>query len=145
MAVRVSAVPDTDAPNAIGALVPVSINANVPLAVIVFVVVIPPFALSVKLKFAPVDTPLPVIACESVNVTLPVVLAVTFGVTKAIVPIAPDPLISNTDVEPVTVPADCVIAPEPVAVIVSTVPDTDAPNAIGALVPVLINPKFQLR
>ena len=71
---------------------------NVPVAVIVWFNVMPPLALSVKLKLAPVDTPLPVIACESVNVTLPVVLAVTFGVTSAIVPIAPDPLARVTDV-----------------------------------------------
>ena len=105
VAVIVSAVPDTDAPNAIGALVPVSTNPNVPVAVMVFVVLIPPAVLSVKLKLAPVDTPLPVIACESVNVTLPVVLAVILGVTNAIVPIVPEPLVRFTDVEPVTVPA----------------------------------------
>src|SRR5271157_2538526 len=102
----------------------------------------PPLALSVKLKFAPVDTPFPVNAVESVSVTAPIVFAVTFGVANAIVPIAPDVLNNVTDVDPVTVPVDCVIVPEPVAVIVSAVPDTDAPSAIGAFVPVSTNPSI---
>ena len=62
VAVIVSAVPETLALIAMGLLLPVSINARVPVAVMVLVILIPPAAESVKLKAAPVEAPLPVIA-----------------------------------------------------------------------------------
>ena len=55
---------------------------------------------------------------------MPVVLAVSMGVVDndmaaPLVPIVPEPLVKVAEVEPKTVPAVCVIVPEPVAVIVS--------------------------
>lgn len=68
-----------------------------------------------RLKLAPVETPLPEIACLSMSVTLPVVLAVMFGV-ETVKAIAPEPVSSVTEV-PSGVPAP-VIDPLPVAVYV---------------------------
>lgn len=68
------------APTEIGLFVPVLINANVEVAVILLLVAIPPFAESVRLIVEPVEAPFPVIAVESVKTTAPVVLKVTFGV-----------------------------------------------------------------
>jgi len=118
---------------AIAPFVPACI-ASVPEAVIVLPIVILPVApaLSVSEKFAPVDTPLPVIACVSTNVTLPVVLAVTFGVVSVNDPIVPEPVVSATDVVPVTVPVP-VIVPVVDAVIVSAVPETLALITIPAV------------
>ena len=72
---------------------------------------------------------------------MPVVLAVSMGVVDndmaaPLVPIVPLPLVKVAEVEPKTVPAVCVIVPEPLAVIVSTVPDTLAPRTMPPLVPV---------
>src|ERR1700719_2720752 len=110
-------------------LLPVDRRAKVPVAVIVPEVLNAPAppAESVKLILEPVDTPLPVVAVLSTRVTLPVVLAVQLGVAILREPIAPEPLVKAAEVEPVTVPAP-VIVPEPVAVIVSTVPETLPPR-----------------
>ena len=62
VAVIVSTVPETLALMAMGPLSPVSINERAPIAVMVLVMVMPPAAESVKLKAAPVEAPLPVIA-----------------------------------------------------------------------------------
>src|SRR5579872_1190348 len=107
LAVIVSAVPEALPPRTIPPFVPVERRAKVPLAVIELEVVRAPAppAESVRLILLPVETPLPVRACESVTVTLPVVLNVMLGVTTAIDPIAPDPLVKATEVEPVSVPA----------------------------------------
>ncbi len=70
--------------------------------------------------------------------------AVQFGVTIFNEPIAPEPLVNAADVEPVTVPPVCVIVPLPLAVIVSTVPDTLAPNTTPPLVPVDSNANVPL-
>src|ERR1700719_682451 len=128
-AVNVSAVPETLPPRTVPPLVPVDRRANVPAAVIVPEVVNAPAppAESVKLILLPVDIPLPVVAVVSAKVTLPVVLAVQLGVAILREPIAPEPLVKAAEVEPVTVPAP-VIVPEPVAVIVSTVPETLPPR-----------------
>ena len=136
-AVIVSAVPETLPPNTMPPFVPVASNANVPAAVIEpDVVKAPaPLALSVKLMLFPVEAPLPVVATLSTNVTLPVVLAVQFGVAIFNEPIAPEPLVNAADVEPVTVPLVWVIVPEPEAVIVSTVPDALPPRTMPPLVP----------
>ena len=126
---------------AIVPLVP-ACNARVPEAVIVLPIVMFPVtpALSVKLKLAPVDTPFPVIACVSVKVTAPVVLAVTFGVVSVNDPIAPEPLVNATDVEPLTV-AVPVIVPVVDAVIVSAVPDTLPLITMPPVAVVANNPK----
>ena len=62
VAVIVSTVPETFALMATGLLAPVSINDRAPEAVMVLVMVMPPAAKAVKLKAAPVEAPLPVIA-----------------------------------------------------------------------------------
>ena len=54
--------------------------------------------------FPPVDTPLPVVAWLSTNVTLPVVVDVQFGVAIFNEPIVPEPELKDIDVEPVNVP-----------------------------------------
>lgn len=125
----VSTVPETFAPSAMPPVAVVANRLKVPVAVIALVMVIAPApaAVSVKLKLAPVDTPLPVIACEFVRVTFPVVFARTLGVVSDNGPITPDPEVRLTDVVPVTTPAP-VIVPAPVAVIVSAVPETFAPS-----------------
>ena len=64
---------------------------------------------------------------------------VIFNGELVLVLIEPDGVEAVTDTVPITVP-EPVIAPVPVAVIVSAVPDTDAPKAIGAFVPVSTNP-----
>ncbi len=127
-AVIVSTVPDTLAPRAMPPVAVVASKLRAPVAVIVLLMVIAPApaAVSVKLNIAPVDTPLPVIAWELVKVTLPVVLARTFGVAKLSGPITPDPDARVTDVVPVMIDAP-VMVPVVEAVIVSTVPDTAAP------------------
>ena len=68
---------------------------------------------------------------------MPVVLAVTFGVTIVNGPIAPEALANVSELVPVTMPVP-VIEPEPVAVIVSTVPETLALITMPLFVPVLI-------
>src|SRR5208283_668915 len=103
----------------------------------------PPLAESVRDTLLPVETPLPVRAVESVKVTLPVVLKVTLGVARLAKVIAPDVEVKEAEVVPVTVP-EPVIEPEPVAVMVSTVPETLALIAIGALVPVLTRARVPL-
>src|SRR5579872_138933 len=125
LAVIVSVVPEALAPNTMPPFVPVDDKAKVPEAVMELEVVnapIPP-AESVRDTLLPVDTPLPVSACESVTVTLPDVLKVILGVATAIGPITPDPEVNATEVEPVSVPAVWVMLPEPLAVIVSAVPE----------------------
>jgi hypothetical protein len=104
---------------------PVLVKLKLLAAVIGFVTVIAVvrFAESIRVKLAPLDEPLPVIACVSVNVTTPPVLAVTLGVVSVSDPIAPEPELRFTDVVPVTVPVP-VMVPSPEAAIVSAVPDT---------------------
>ena len=70
------------------------------------------------------------------TVALPVVFTVKLGVVVAILPIFPEPDANDIELEPVTLPPVCVIVPEPLAVIVSTVPDALPPNTIPPLVPV---------
>lgn len=117
----------------IPALVPVLMRLRVPVVVIVLLIVIAVavFAWLVRLKLLPVDTPMPVIAWVSIKVTLPVVLAVTFGVAIVSEPIAPLPLVSDTDVGPVIV-AGPVILPEPLADMVTVVE-----LLVAALTPIL--------
>ena len=91
--------------------------------------VMPPAAESIKLKAAPVEAPLPVIAWVSVRVTLPEVFAVTLGVVSVSGPITPEPVLKAIEVEPVIIPAP-VMVPVVDAVIVSTVPKRLAPMAI---------------
>jgi hypothetical protein len=135
VAVMVSTVPETLAPMVIGASVPVFTKLKVPLAVIELLREMPPEAESVRLKLPPVDAPLPVMAWESVRVTSPDVLAVMFGVEMLSGPMAPVLERKAIDVVPVTLP-EPEIEPAPVAVMVSTVPETLAPTVIGASVPV---------
>jgi len=130
VAVAVTAVPDTvvPAPIVIGLPIPVSVKINVPVAVMLLLVVMPPLALSVRLKLDPVDTPFELRACVSVRVTLPPVFTVTSGVVKVKAPMAPEPLANVTELVPVTVPV-LDIVPLPIAVIVSAVPVTSALRA----------------
>lgn len=114
------------------AMPPVAVLADsvrVPPAVMLwFRVMAPaPAAVSIKLKLAPVDAKLPVMACESVKVTLPVVLALILGVVSDRGPIKPAPEVSATDVVPVMVPAPVIVPPAEV-VIASTVPETAVPK-----------------
>ena len=74
----------------------------------------------------------------SVKVTLPVVFAPTTGAANVKGPMAAEPLARTREVVPFTEPV-AVMVPEPVAVNVSTVPDTLALMAIGLFVPVSIN------
>jgi hypothetical protein len=143
LAVIVSAVPETLLPNTTPPLVPVESNANVPVAVIVPDVVNAPTppAVSVKLMLLPVDTPFPVTAWLSTNVTFPVVFAVQFGVVILPTLIAPLPLVNAIDVVPVATPPVWVIVPLPLAVIVSAVPETFPPNTTPPFVPVESNAK----
>ena len=82
--VSVTAVPAiaTPVPTVMGLFVPVLIKASVVVAVILLVVAMPPFADSVRLIVEPVEIPFPVNAVESVKITAPVVLNVTFGVAS---------------------------------------------------------------
>jgi len=70
------------------------------------------------------------------TVALPVVLSVKLGVAVLILPILPEPVLIDTDVEPVTVPAP-VIVPVPSPVSVTTEPFSAAPTTIGLLVAVV--------
>ncbi len=70
---------------------------------------------------------------------MPVVLAVMLGVVKVNDPIAPDPDDSPTEVVPVIVPAP-VMVPDPVAVMVSAVPEMFAPITTPELVPLATSP-----
>ena len=70
------------------------------------------------------------------TVALPVVLSVKLGVAVLIEPMLPEPVLIDTDVEPVTVP-DPVIVPVPNAVSVTTEPLSAAPTTIGLFVAVV--------
>ena len=70
------------------------------------------------------------------TVALPVVFRVKLGVAVLIEPILPEPVLIDTDVDPVTVP-EPVIVPVPSAVSVTTVPLSAAPTTIGLLVAVV--------
>ena len=70
------------------------------------------------------------------TVALPVVLSVKLGVAVLIEPMLPEPVLIDTDVEPVTVP-EPVIVPVPSAVSVTTVPLSAAPTTIGLFVAVV--------
>ena len=138
-ALTVSTVPEAFAPRTIPPLVPVANKAKVPLALIEAEVVNAPAPLaeSVKLILLPVDAPLPVVACESTKVTFPLVLADQLGVTIFKEPILPEVEDRAIDVVPVNVPAVWVILPEPLALIVSTVPEALAPKLILPLLAVV--------
>src|SRR6202166_3393756 len=143
-AVNVTTVPLRAAPTTIGLFVAVvSINDSAPAVVIDPLVVMPPLAVSVKLNppEPAVDVPLPVRAVVSVSVTAPAPPCVVVILGVAILPsvIFPVPLVSATDVVPVTVPADCVIVPVPFAVSVTAVPEADAPNATLPLLALVTN------
>src|SRR6202166_4046108 len=143
-AVNVTTVPLRAAPTTIGLLVAVvSINDSAPAVVIDPLVVLPPPSVSVKLNppEPAVDVPLPVSAVVSVSVTAPAPPCVVVILGVAILPsvIFPVPLVSATDVVPVTVPADCVIVPEPFAVSVTAVPEADAPSAMLPLLAFVTN------
>src|SRR5438034_943469 len=92
VAVIVSVVPETLALITTPPLVPEAASDKVPVALTELdkVSAPAPLAESIKLKLAPVDAPLPVIACVLVMVTFPVVLAVTFGVDTVSGPMSPD-------------------------------------------------------
>ena len=63
-------------------------------------------------------------------------MSVKLGVAVLIEPMLPEPVLIDTDVEPVTVP-DPVIVPVPNAVSVTTVPLSAAPTTIGLFVAVV--------
>ena len=79
----------------------------------------------------------------SVRVTLPLVLAVMLGVATVRAPIAPELESKVTDVEPVIV-AEAEIAPLPVAVNETVVPETAALTAMPLLAPVLLKVRVPL-
>ncbi len=113
----------------------VVVNAVVPELVSADVVVIVLLSLTDRL----VNVPPPearLTAPVFTTVALPVVLSVRLGVVVLILPISPEPVLIDTDVDPVTVPAP-VIVPVPNAVSVTTVPLSAAPTAIGLFVAVV--------
>jgi hypothetical protein len=86
---------------------------------------------------AAVDAPLPVKACKSVMVTLPLVVVVKFGDAIVNGPMVPVAELSVKEVVPVIVPPPVIVS-VPVAANVSTVPDTLAPMTIPLFTPVSI-------
>jgi len=69
---------------------------------------------------------------------------VILGVARLPSVIFPVPLVSDTDVVPVTVPDDCVMVPEPFAVSVTAVPAAEAPNVTLPLFAFVTNDKVSL-
>ncbi len=95
---------------------PVAVSVTEVLDVMVFVIAMAAESVRLKPPLPAVDTPLPVRATESVNVTAPVVFTVTFGVAIVNGPIVPDALDRVRDVGAVMVPVP-VMLPEPAATI----------------------------
>ncbi len=74
-----------------------------------------------------------------ITVALPVVLSVKLGVEVLILPILPEPEVSDIELEPVNVPAVWVMVPAPLAASVTAVPLALAPRAIEPFEPALVD------
>lgn len=117
------------------------VSDTVPLAATALVVVNVLSVVTEKLlNVSPPEVRLSGPAAEFTTVALLVVFKVKLGVDVWMLPILPDPEESEAEVVPVKVPELCEIAPDPLALRVSTVPLALAPNAMPPLFAVVDRP-----